>query len=309
MEREKVTFDIPYIRLKFRAEILEDTELPSAKISALRGGMGEALLVQNCVSDRKCDNCMFMQACPINHTLYTYMAKKPAYVTGKESIGYLIECEDYSTDFKKGSCLEFYLILFGESIVYFNLYYQAFCQLGRTGIGKHRSRFCVREVQNSDGERIIDGNRVDMAKYKMCVLNDYISKRKNELGNLKEGCTLVFLTPLSMKYQKQYMNKFISEALLQGVARRIQMLNYYIGREARWSDFSKYPTIRSQTVKKESIKRYSSTQDAEIELRGITGTIRLQDVSEECADYLIAGEITHIGKNTSFGFGKYYLYP
>lgn len=89
MEREKVTFDIPYIRLKFRAEILEDTELTSAKISALRGEMGEALLVQNCASDRKCDNCMFMQACPVNHTLYTYMAKKPAYVTGKESIGYL----------------------------------------------------------------------------------------------------------------------------------------------------------------------------------------------------------------------------
>ena len=28
---------------------------------------------------------------------------------------------------------------------------------------------------------------------------------------------------------------------------------------------------------------------------------------EDCLGYLIAGELTHVGRNSSFGFGKYVL--
>ena len=307
MERENITFNIPYIKLRFYAEMLEDTVLPITKTSALRGGMGEMLLRQNCVRDRNCDACMFMKACPVNHTLYTYMEKKPDYVTGKESVGYLIECSDRSEFFEKGSRLVFHLILFGESIVYFNLYLQAFCQLGMIGIGKNKSRFQIAEVRNTEGEKIVTGNKVDMRNYKICMLNNYIAKRKEELGFSEGRYTLIFTTPLSMRYQKKYMDQLYPEALLQGAARRIQMLNYFIGREAKLPEFAQYPVIRSQSIKKESMKRYSSTHDARTELWGISGRIELRDVPEECIDYLIAGEITHIGKNTSFGFGKYYL--
>ena len=228
-------------------------------------------------------------------------------MTGKESVGYLIECSDRSEFFEKGSRLVFHLILFGESIVYFNLYLQAFCQLGMIGIGKNKSRFQIMEVRNTEGEKIVAGNKVDMRNYKICMLNNYIAKRKEELGFSEGRYTLIFTTPLSMRYQKKYMDQFYPEALLQGAARRIQMLNYFIGREAKLPEFTQYPVIRSQSIKKESMKRYSSTHDARSQLWGISGRIELRDVPEECVEYLIAGEITHIGKNTSFGFGKYYL--
>ncbi len=42
-------------------------------------------------------------------------------------------------------------------------------------------------------------------------------------------------------------------------------------------------------------------------LRGITGTVVFEDMPDDCLDYLIAGELTHIGRNTSFGFGKYVI--
>lgn len=66
-----------------------------------------------------------------------------------------------------------------------------------------------------------------------------------------------------------------------------------------------YPKILSQTIKKECYKRYSSTHKSDIYLRGISGKVVLSEMSEECLDYLLAGELLHIGKNTSFGFGKY----
>ena len=72
-------------------------------------------------------------------------------------------------------------------------------------------------------------------------------------------------------------------------------------------EFAEYPRIRQQTVSPESMKRYSGTQDSHMTLRGIIGKVSFDSMPEECLDYLIAGELIHIGRNTSFGFGKYIL--
>ena len=42
-------------------------------------------------------------------------------------------------------------------------------------------------------------------------------------------------------------------------------------------------------------------------LKGIVGKADLTGISEEWLDLLLAGEVVQIGKNTSFGFGKYHL--
>lgn len=307
MKQKKMTFDIPYIRLRFYAEMLADTRLPASKVSALRGGMGEMLLRQNCVNGRKCDGCMFHQACPVYRTLYTPMDPKPRYVTGQESVGYLLECSDRSEFMEKGDRLVFHLVLFGESIVYFNLYLQAFALLGMSGLGSARTQFRIAEVRNTEGGKIVSGNHVDMGKYRYSLVSDYIKRRKAELGFCDGKYRLTFTAPLAMKYQKEYMNRFYAEALVKGAARRVQMLNYYIGNDADLPEFSRYPVIRSQTVRKESVKRYSHTQGGPVTLRGISGQVFFQDMPEECLNYLIAGELTHMGKCSSFGFGKYYL--
>lgn len=241
------------------------------------------------------------------HTLYTYMENKPEYVTGKESVGYLIECEDTTEEFKEGDGFVFRLILFGDSIVYFNLYLQAFCNLGMSGLGKNRARFGIAEVKNIQGEKIINGSRIDMRKYKICSLSDYIARRKTELEEKTGRYAMFFTTPLSMKYQQKYVKEFQPEALVKGAVRRLRMLNYYIGHPCDSPEFQKYPMVQSQTVQSKRSKRYSSTQKNTMPLKGITGTVIFEEMPDECLDYLIAGEMTHIGKNTSFGFGKYFL--
>ncbi|MDE7312892.1 MAG: CRISPR system precrRNA processing endoribonuclease RAMP protein Cas6 [Eubacterium sp.] len=40
-------------------------------------------------------------------------------------------------------------------------------------------------------------------------------------------------------------------------------------------------------------------------LYGITGFIQLKELYPETLPVLLAGELIHIGKNTSFGFGRY----
>ena len=300
----KVSFDIPYIKLKFSTKIVSDTKMPAFKVAALRGGMGEMLLRQNCVSDRNCQVCRFRDACVVMHTFYSYMPSKPSYVTGKESVGYLIECGDVRENFPKGNEFEFSLLLFGESIVFFNLFLQAFTQLGMEGIGRWKARFWIAEVKNTEGIPIVRRESGDMRNYQIKNLRDYVLRRKQELSGRKTY-VMRFLTPLSMKYQKNYMKEFYSEALVKGAARRIQMLNYYLGQEAELPDFTEYPKIHSQEVKYAAVNRYSSTQDIRMTFYGIKGKIIFDWIPETCLEYLLAGELTHMGKNISFGFGQY----
>ena len=305
--KHTITFDIPYIKLRFYAELVNDTRMPETKTAALRGGMGEMLLRQNCVADRKCATCRFSKACVVSHTFYSAMEKKPSYVTSPESVGYLIECTDTRTHFKKGGRFEFILTLFGDSIVFFNIYLQAFCQLGMSGLGKDRARFRISEVRNTQGRPIVRDNEVDMSRYRIDTVSGYVKKRKEKLLRGAGDWELTFITPLSMKYQQEYMEQFYGEALVKGAARRIQMLNYYIGTEADVPEISVYPEIGTQSVSPKTVRRYSGTQDSRMTLRGISGTVIFNIMPEECLDYLIAGELTHMGRNTSFGFGKYIL--
>ena len=103
--------DIPYIKLKFSLIVTEDSILPRDKVSALRGGMGEMLLRQNCINNRKCETCGYKNPCIVYKILYTQMKKKPAFMQGDDSIGYLIECENYQERFREGEGFFFYLVL------------------------------------------------------------------------------------------------------------------------------------------------------------------------------------------------------
>lgn len=308
MLTDTLSLEIPYIRLRFCAEIPEDTIMPSSKVSALRGGMGEMLIRQNCVRDRRCEACMFNRSCIVMHTLYSYMETKPSYMQDRASVGYLIECDDYAENYSAGSCLRFDLILFGESIVYFNIYLQALHNLGLSGLGKHHSRFRILEVSGEEGERILTGNTVDMEKYRIRTVSEYVRRRKEQLAG-SSRYRISFTSPLSLKYDRRYLQRFSIEAVMHGILRRVQMLDYYIGCESIFPDLAEYPRLVSQQARPEQISRYSGTHQSQMSLQGIVGEMVIDRVPENCLTYLVAGELIHLGKNTSFGFGKYSITP
>lgn len=56
-------FDIRYSKINLVFEFTEATKMPKNKVSAIRGGMGEMLLEQYCLSDRNCNVCKFKEDC------------------------------------------------------------------------------------------------------------------------------------------------------------------------------------------------------------------------------------------------------
>jgi len=135
--------DIRYTKLTFVVQFTEDTMLPKQKVSAIRGGIGEMLLRANCVRGRECEKCDFSDECIVQRIMYSKYEKKPSFVTTGESVGYVLECDNYKEEFYQGDQLSFQLILFGKNIVYFNQYLQAISMLGASGLGKHQAHFII----------------------------------------------------------------------------------------------------------------------------------------------------------------------
>lgn len=310
-EQLKQALGIRYIKLHFTAMMTEDTRLPAEKVSAIRGGMGEMLLCANCVRDRDCGRCDFESECIVRRTMYSKYEIVPRFVTTNDSVGYILECENYEKEFCEGDLLAFNLILFGRSIVYFNQYMQAFFALGRAGIGKEHSRFEIVSVTNTKRKTLYSQGMVYMENFEIQTMWDYVEHRLEEIR--REGCKdrLVFRTPLTLKYQEEFQETFHMEGIWNAVRRRIYMLECYEGIEEDiyavldQSPDVLLPNIIRQEHEQIAVRRYSSTQRRKMLLEGIKGYADLDGIPEKMLPVLVAGELTHIGKCTSFGFGRY----
>lgn len=300
---------IRYTKTTFTLQFIEDTIMPEQKASALRGGIGEMMLRANCVRDRKCESCDFEKECMVQRTLYSKFEKKPDFITSGDSIGYVMECEDYRTEFEAGDCMKFSLLLFGKTIVYFNQFLQAIFALGQMGMGKYQSRFQIVQITNHRKQDILSGNDIYMKNYEITTIRDYVLYRKKVLSQKGFEGKMIFHTPLTLKYQGEFLNEFDMNAIVRGIVRRIYMLDCFEGMEAeqlRAEELS-IPEILEQDTDFTGVKRYSNRQKMAMTLHGIKGSLLLGEMDPLVTDILLAGELIHIGKNTSFGFGKYSL--
>lgn len=301
---------IRYIKLHFKVVLLEDTLLPADKVSALRGGMGEMLLRANCVRDRECAYCDFESECIVRRTMYSKYDIVPPFVKTNDSIGYILECENHDEEFYEGDSLQFQLILFGKAIVYFNQYLQAFFALGMEGIGKAHARYQIVSVTNTQNQPLLENGAVYMKNYQVQTIDEYVKYRMGRIFGTECQNRIVFHTPLTLKYHGAFLEEYHMEAIWDAVLRRIYMLECFEGIENTVYDISELkdselPDIEWQESHNVGVRRYSSTQDRKMVLSGIKGFVQLDLIPDQMLPVFLAGELIHIGKNTSFGFGRY----
>lgn len=314
MDKELLNaLQVRFVKLHFTAAFCEDSILPRDKVSAIRGGMGEMLLRMNCVRDRQCRTCDFDRECTVQKILYSPFDRKPDFVTTDGGVGYVLECENYQEYFKAGEKLDFYLILFGKTIVHFYQLYQAISMLGeQEGLGKYHARYHIIGIKNMEGMLISDGKTVDMDRYVVHMLYDYIMFRNLRYGTFtgKKDALLIFDSPLALKYQGELLTEFQMEAILTSIRRRVYILDCFEGIESDsfyQTENSSIPKILRQEYHQASVSRYSMRKNKKMILQGIRGSILLTEITEDVWMLLLIGELIHIGKYTSFGFGRFHL--
>ena len=305
-DRDTHIFHIRYILLTFGLQMHRDCLLPKHKVSMIRGGLGEMLLRTNCIRQRDCDNCDFESECIVQRTLYSKFEQKPDFVSSGDSAGYVLECEDYREELAGGDFLVFRMILFGKTIVYFSQFLQALYALGQAGLGADHATFDISFIRNEEGVDILREQNIYMEHYIPKLLSSYLQKRLAELEG-RTGARLVFHSPLTQKYQGSFLQEFQVEPIVRSIQRRIYVLDSFEGidGEEEYVNYLPMPVQTGQRCRFVQVPRYSTRKDQKVVLKGIIGSMDLDEIPEEVWPYLAAGELIHIGKNTSFGFGRY----
>lgn len=73
--------------------------------------------------------------------------------------------------------LEFNLLLFGSSIVYFSQFVQALHSLGMAGLGKERLRYRIARVMNTNRELLLEDGIFCKDRYRIRRVEEYVRYR------------------------------------------------------------------------------------------------------------------------------------
>ena len=298
--------NIRYLKLRVDIRIKEKSVLPKYKVSAIRGGIGDAMLRLKCGNDGKCDGCPKESECDVRNFMYAKFNNAPPDMKTNMSVGYVIECENFSEDFDEGDELKFYIILFGDNITRIRLCKEAIREFGKVGIGVRRVKFDFVGFKDDDtGLKLLEDTESDVGVIKHHLVTDYVEKRLRTVGRT-DDYMVYFKTGVTIKEKSLFLRELTISGLCNSLLRRIYMLDMYEGiANAPLEIPGEYPEITDQSMQPVVMPRFSNAKQQKMYLSGMRGKAVLTNVSEEWLTILLAGELLHVGKNTSFGFGRY----
>ncbi|MEO0181120.1 MAG: CRISPR system precrRNA processing endoribonuclease RAMP protein Cas6 [candidate division WOR-3 bacterium] len=246
----------------------------------------------------KCDSCLLLEQCA-----YFYLFETPPNPEKPGTRKYPYYPHPYVIEPPLDG-ESFRIILLGKGTQFFNNLLLAVERMGQNGLGRERFRFSP--VVFSGGFQVYkDG--VITAKPIIMSIGDYIAARMRPKGKW----AISFKTPTRIVHNGSLMKRFSPEGVISSLIRRLSLL-IRIHEEPR-VNLGLPPTeelleglnvLRDEThpVQHES---FSGRQRKRLRLQGFMGDVVLSGGSRELWDLLIAGEIIHVGKGTSFGFGTY----
>lgn len=310
---------ITYFKTLFKIKAIDELNLPYYKGSTFRGVFGNTFKKIVCVfKSRICEECLLKQTCVYAYVFETSPLQKDNSIFNMAKYKtiphpFLIEPPlDGRKYYKTGDELVFSVILLGKATSYLPYFIYTFSECGKNGIGKGRGRYTLEEVLDEDGNLVYssEDSKIITPQIKTVEINEDI--------NIEDGCerkiTLHLITPLRLKNKNDLVRKLDFNILIKALMIRINLINFFHcnGEEAKWDhkkilEKSKEVKIIDDKTRWLDWERYSSRQQTKMKLGGIVGTITYNGSVEPYIEILRSGEILHVGKNTTFGLGKYII--
>lgn len=314
MNSNSKPFTLSYAHFCFTMEALEDSVLPPYLGSTLRGALGHALRQLVCIFPRgDCKKCMHRWQCA-----FTYIMATSRQETDSEgnirsvavSHPYVIEPpEEQHTHYQKGILLQYRVLLVGNSISLLPLFIAAFMRVGKNGLGRNRHKFILQRVeQEHGGENILLWQGGDN------LLQPPLPIEIGEQEAVEtERITVILHTPTRLVDKGRLDDSPDFSVFMRAVFRRLDSLGQIHGKGGLELNFQDYINKADQVQLMESNcswfdwERYSSRQSAYMKLGGLVGKLTYGGDLSKFIPYLKMGQILHVGKNTSFGLGRYTL--
>lgn len=302
---------------RFSLIVTEEIALPPYKGFAFRGVFGTVLKELACVlPEESCQRCPFRQTCTYAYLFETSPAEG---VDGFRRFSnfprpYIIRPPQGDKRlFRRYDPLEFEFILIGRASECIPQVILTFDEIGQRGIRNGQGRYIIDRVTATDEKgvekTIYEKGRAEDGPFPLRTIR--FGKQRAEVG----AVTLNFHTPLLIEERGkvQYEPPRFS-LLFENLVRRIMLLQAVHGTGGL--DFKNYEELveKSESVRMTSsdmqwntMERISNRQMARIKTGGLTGSVTYSGELKEFIPFLKAGEIIHVGKSTTFGFGGYRL--
>jgi hypothetical protein len=296
---------------RFVIRAAEPLHLPRYKGSTFRGGLGRFFREAVCINPKQdCRECILHKSCA-----YSYCFETPADDSGNVRYSnwphpYVLEPPlEGNGEFQRGERMELQLVLIGRGLGYLPFFILVIELLGKNGIGKGRGRYILEQVVSGDGTTVYSGDRrSSLAPFPVCAFRE-LSDRY--VGVNPENVTVRFLTPARIKHHGHFIDEINFKVLITNLTRRMSLLSlYHCGEEFNASAIiGKSRDIKTSMsdLHWHDWERYSSRQETRMSLGGFIGQVKFEGELGEFLPYLKLGEYLHVGKQTSFGLGKYII--
>ena len=305
-----------YGNYTFRCCFENDAQLPEYKGSTFRGIFGLALKKVVCALKlQECPACLLKQEC-----LYPQVFEPRLTRDGGANFRQTAPPHPYviqppattQTFFPKNTPFDFNLLLFGKTNTRLPYFIYAFNEMGKIGIGKKikGSRGTYRLEKVAVGDEPIY-TRVDK---KLSSLVSPMNLQVVPVEHPFDGdrtVTLTFHTPLRLKYNNRLTPSLPFHVLVRAMLRRAAaLLERYDGAEPEL-DYTgmieRAQAVRTGQSELQWVdwRRYSNRQDQAMMMGGLQGSITYTGSLSEYLSLIDFCAKVHLGKQTTFGLGRF----
>ncbi len=300
----------PLTRYRFQFSVQTPLHLPAFAGSALRGAFGHALKRVSCMAREKdCKTCPLYRSCPYpqifeppppeQHSLQQFSHIPSPYIIEPPAWG--------EHSYQPGEPLIFDMVLLGRSLQQLPLIVLAWQKAFARGIGPGNGRAELAHIELADQQRIYQAPE-------QTQLPVHPQKLPLPQWSATRHVTLHITTPLRLQHNGKPLGpeRIQATELLMALVRRISLLSEFHASRPIHADFSQ---LKQQAAKIhqhpqlhwQDWTRYSNRQQQKMSLGGVVGYWQLQGELNPFIPFLYLGQWLHIGKNASFGLGKYQL--
>lgn len=302
---------------------VRDLPLPRYAGSMFRGAFGRALQHVVCVTRTfECAPCLLKDRC-----VYPYVFETPPPADTPVMRRYtavphpfVLIPPDGGRTVASAAMFELGLTLIGRARHWLPHFIFAIERMGRIGLGRGRVPVTVTEVSAwRDGRpfRVYasdEGRLAATDAFAHTLALPLCPPDEGEFTAPPARLTLEFVTPLRMKSNERLATSLEFSVFFRTLLRRLALLSHFhcdgdSSRMAFREWIARAHGIRtlSSTLAWQDWTRYSSRQRTTMQLGGLLGRVTFEGPLAPFLPFLRAGEVTHVGKATSFGLGRYRL--
>ena len=296
---------------------LEQAVVPPYEGSMIRGAFGRAFKESCCpFPHENGSGCPLGQKCPYGYVFETSPPEDARDFAKNQEVPrpYVFEPpEETKMEYAAGERMRFGFTVVGRAADYMPYFIYAFSKMGDEGVGRRRARYELERVMvenpfTGEREEVYDG---EVARNKRLPVRwEDAESAAEELDG--EGLGMEFLTPTFIKFKGKVSPEAPAfAALVQALLIRVPMLSAIHCGEVWKEDFralvdraGEVETVRDHSSWA-SFRRHSSFKGRSEILEGIVGESVYSGPVEEFLPLLCMGQLTHVGKRSVFGLGRY----